>query len=85
MHDRIVARDIIKARYPDQILLYRIGDFYESFDDDAAIVHAVCGYGLTKIPGSKRPLCGVPYHAIVDVTDQLVAAGHRVAWAEEGL
>ena len=55
----------IKSQYPDTIVFFRLGDFYETFDDDAAIVARVCDVVLTARPTSKDqriPMAGVPYH-----------------------
>ena len=76
----------LKRQYPDIILLFRLGDFYETFDDDARIVSSVCDVVLTSRPvgGDERvPLAGVPYHAIDGYIAKLIAAGYRVAIAEQ--
>lgn len=76
----------LKKQYPDIILLFRLGDFYETFDDDAKIVAAVCDVVLTSRPvgGDERvPLAGVPYHAIDGYVARLIAAGYKVAIAEQ--
>ncbi|MCU0507733.1 MAG: DNA mismatch repair protein MutS, partial [Anaerolineae bacterium] len=76
----------LKRQYPDIILLFRLGDFYETFDDDAKIVSSVCDVVLTSRPvgGDERvPLAGVPYHAIDGYIAKLIAAGYRVAIAEQ--
>ena len=57
----------IKNQHPDCILLFRLGDFYETFDDDAKIVARVCDVVLTSRPvgnDQRVPLAGVPYHSI---------------------
>ena len=76
----------IKKQYPDIILLFRLGDFYETFDDDARIVSSVCDVVLTSRPvgGDERvPLAGVPYHAIDGYIAKLINAGYKVAIAEQ--
>ncbi len=76
----------LKKQYPDIILLFRLGDFYETFDDDAKIVSSVCDVVLTSRPvgGDERvPLAGVPYHAIDGYIARLIGAGYRVAIAEQ--
>ena len=76
----------IKAQYPDTILLFRLGDFYETFDDDARIVADVCDIVLTSRPvgaDQRVPLAGVPYHALETYLAKLVAAGHKVAICEQ--
>ena len=76
----------LKKQYPDIILLFRLGDFYETFDDDARIVSSVCDVVLTSRPvgaNERVPLAGVPYHAIDNYIAKLIAAGYRVAIAEQ--
>jgi DNA mismatch repair protein MutS len=76
----------LKKQYPDIILLFRLGDFYETFDDDAKIVSEVCDVVLTSRPvgDDKRvPLAGVPYHAVDTYVAKLINAGYRVAIAEQ--
>ena len=76
----------LKKQYPDIILLFRLGDFYETFDDDAKIVSGVCDVVLTSRPvgGDERvPLAGVPYHAVDGYVAKLIGAGYRVAIAEQ--
>ena len=77
----------LKRQHPDALLLFRMGDFYETFDDDARTVARVTGVALTSRPMGKAegriPLAGVPYHALGRYLDQIVAAGHRVAIVEQ--
>jgi DNA mismatch repair protein MutS len=78
----------IKKQYPDIILLFRLGDFYETFDDDARIVASVCDVVLTSRPvgapdGERVPLAGVPYHAVDTYVAKLINAGYKVAIAEQ--
>ena len=76
----------IKKQYPDIILLFRLGDFYETFDDDARIVSSVCDVVLTSRPvgaDERVPLAGVPYHAIDGYIAKLINAGYKVAIAEQ--
>ena len=76
----------IKSQYPDCILLFRLGDFYETFDDDAKTVAKVCDVVLTSRPvgnDQRVPLAGVPYHAVDYYIAKLVEAGYRVAIAEQ--
>ena len=57
----------IKKQYPDVIVFFRLGDFYETFDDDAKIVSSVCNIVLTGRemgPGGRIPLAGVLYHSV---------------------
>lgn len=76
----------LKKQYPDIILLFRLGDFYETFDDDARIVSSVCDVVLTSRPvgnDDRVPLAGVPYHAVDTYIAKLINAGYRVAIAEQ--
>lgn len=77
----------LKDRHPDALLLFRMGDFYETFDHDAEVAAAVLGIALTSRPMGKEegrvPLAGIPVHALDRYLDRLVAAGHRVAIAEQ--
>ncbi len=77
----------LKAQHPDALLLFRMGDFYEAFDDDAAVVSETLGIALTSRPLGKAegriPMAGVPHHALERYLDQLMQAGHRVALAEQ--
>ncbi len=76
----------IKRRYPDAILLFRLGDFYETFDDDARIVSQVCDIVLTSRPVAKDrrvPMAGVPYHAVETYVARLLAAGYKVAVCDQ--
>jgi DNA mismatch repair protein MutS len=76
----------IKKQFPGTIVLFRLGDFYESFDEDAKIVAQVCDVVLTSRPVGKNlrvPLAGVPYHAVEGYIAKLIAAGYKVAIAEQ--
>lgn len=76
----------IKSRYPNAILLFRMGDFYETFDEDAHIVSRVLGITLTKRSNGQAadvPLAGFPYHALDNYLPKLVRAGYRVAICEQ--
>lgn len=76
----------IKQRYRDAILLFRIGDFYETFDDDARLVSRELGIVLTSKPMGKDvrvPLAGVPHHSLERHLRRLIARGHRVAICEQ--
>lgn len=75
-----------KARVGDAILLFRMGDFYETFYDDARTIARVLGLTLTardKNSGSPIPLAGVPYHAADRYVARLVRAGYKVAISEQ--
>lgn len=71
----------IKGRYPDAILLFRVGDFYETFCSDAVKTSEILGITLTKRAGD--PLAGFPYHALDNYLPRLVRAGQRVAICEQ--
>jgi DNA mismatch repair protein MutS len=76
----------IKARNPDAVLLYRMGDFYEMFNDDAKIASKVLGLTLTsRNNGSAEstPLAGFPYHALDRYANRLVKAGYAIAICEQ--
>src|SRR5713226_9698363 len=76
----------IKKQFPDTIVFFRLGDFYESFDDDAKKVAAACNIVLTarEIGTDQRvPLAGVPYHAVETYLARLINAGHKVAIVEQ--
>jgi len=76
----------IKAKYPDTILLFRMGDFYETFEEDARITSEVLGIVLTKRgngAAGETPLAGFPYHALDAYLPKLLRAGHRVAICEQ--
>jgi len=76
----------IKAKYPDAILLFRMGDFYETFGQDAIITSKVLGIVLTKRSNGAAAdieLAGFPHHALDTYLPRLVRAGHRVAICEQ--
>ncbi len=76
----------IKRRNPDAILFFRMGDFYEMFDDDAEIVARELEIALTRRDfgrGEKSPMAGVPHHAADGYIARLVGKGYRVAVCEQ--
>jgi DNA mismatch repair protein MutS len=76
----------IKPRYPDAILLFRVGDFYETFGEDAIVASKVLGITLTKRnngAASSSELAGFPYHSLDTYLHKLVKAGHRVAVCDQ--
>ena len=76
----------IKKRYHDCILLFRLGDFYEMFLDDAKIGSEVLGITLTSRARGKDgriPMCGIPYHALDSYLGKLTKAGYKVAICEQ--
>ncbi|MBL7731649.1 MAG: DNA mismatch repair protein MutS [Chitinophagaceae bacterium] len=76
----------IKQKYPDAILLFRVGDFYETFGQDAITASQVLGITLTKRnngAASSADLAGFPHHALDTYLHKLVKAGHRVAICDQ--
>jgi DNA mismatch repair protein MutS len=76
----------IKKQYPDTILLFRLGDFYETFDQDAEIASRELDIVLTSRPigkGLRAPLAGIPYHAIENYLSRLIEKGYHVAICEQ--
>ena len=76
----------IKAQHPDAILLFRVGDFYETFDADARTASRVLGITLTKRNNggaADMDLAGFPFHALESYLPKLVRAGHRVAVCDQ--
>ncbi|HEY9166739.1 MAG TPA: DNA mismatch repair protein MutS [Candidatus Kryptonia bacterium] len=76
----------VKDRYPDAIVLFRMGDFYETFEEDARIASSVLSITLTRRANgaaSDIPLAGFPHHAINQYLPKLVKAGYRVAVCEQ--
>ena len=76
----------IKKEHPDDILLFRMGDFYETFDDDARTVARELEIALTSREmgkGQRIPLAGIPYHALEPYLATLVKKGYRVAICEQ--
>ncbi|MGE5571886.1 MAG: DNA mismatch repair protein MutS [Bacteroidota bacterium] len=76
----------VKARYPDAILMFRLGDFYEMFNEDAQIASRVLEITLTSREtgkGNRMPMCGVPYHAAQAYIARLVDSGYKVAVCDQ--
>ncbi len=75
----------IKEQNPGTILLFRVGDFYETFSDDAILVSKELGITLTKRNngGDQTPLAGFPFHALDSYLPKLVKKGHKVAVCEQ--
>ena len=76
-----------KKQYPDAILLFRVGDFYETFAEDAVTISRDLNITLTSRQkddeGNKIPLAGVPYHALEAYLAKLIKAGHKVAICDQ--
>jgi DNA mismatch repair protein MutS len=76
----------IKRQYPSTILFFRLGDFYETFDDDAETVSRELDIVLTSRPigkGLRAPLAGIPYHAVDNYLTRLINKGYHVAICEQ--
>ena len=76
----------IKSGYPDAILFFRMGDFYEMFLDDALVASRILDIALTsrnKGSSDEIPFCGVPYHSASPYITKLIEAGFKVAVCEQ--
>ncbi len=76
----------VKGKHPDAVLLFRVGDFYETYSDDAVKASKILGITLTKRSnggGTSTEMAGFPYHAIDTYLPKLVRAGQRVAICEQ--
>ena len=76
----------VKKQHPSALLLFRLGDFYELFYDDAIVASRILQITLTsrnKEKGQAVPMCGVPYHAAENYITRLIRAGHKVAICEQ--
>ena len=76
----------IKKQHPGAIVLFRLGDFYETFDEDARITSRELDIVLTSRSmgkGVQVPMAGIPYHALDDYLGKLIKAGHKVAICEQ--
>src|SRR3989449_10281453 len=76
----------IKARYPHALLLFRLGDFYELFYEDALVASRELQITLTarnRERGQPVPMCGVPYHAAETYIARLIRAGYKVAICDQ--
>ncbi len=76
----------IKAQHPEAILLYRVGDFYETYSDDAETASKVLGLVLTRRSNGDKgdiPMAGFPYHAVESYLQKLVRAGYKVAICDQ--
>lgn len=76
----------IKSRHPHELLFFRLGDFYELFNDDALVASKELNITLTGRPAGneeRTPMCGVPFHAAEGYIDTLVKKGHKVAICEQ--
>src|SRR5690606_39901702 len=76
----------IKRQYPDAIVFFRLGDFYEMFGDDAVLASRLLDITLTSREAGKAgriPMCGVPYHSADSYVAALVSQGYKVAVCDQ--
>ena len=74
----------IKSDYPDHIVLFRMGDFYETFYDDAKSASAILGITLTARDKERKvPMAGIPYHALDNYLSKLIDANQKVVLVEQ--
>ncbi|MBM3947288.1 MAG: DNA mismatch repair protein MutS, partial [SAR202 cluster bacterium] len=76
----------IKQRFPEAIVLFRLGDFYEAFEEDARTVARELGITLTSREmgkGQRVPMAGIPHHALDNYLGKLIHQGHKVAIVEQ--
>src|SRR3712207_3781730 len=76
----------IKAQHTDKVLLFRMGDFFEMFHEDALIAAPILGIALTqrnKKSADDTPMCGVPHHSIAGPIGKLLTVGHKVAICDQ--
>ncbi len=70
---------MIKGQYPDAVLLFRVGNFYEAYNEDAVLASRVLQITLTHCGQTQYEMCGFPFHALDEYLPKLVRAGKRVA------
>lgn len=75
--------DELKAKHPEALLLFRCGDFYESYREDAVALSEVLGITLTKRSSDNINMAGFPYHALDTYLPKLIRAGKRVAICDQ--
>ena len=76
----------IKKQYPETIVFFRLGDFYETFDDDAKATSDALDIVLTSRPvakGVRVPMAGIPFHAVDNYIGRLIEKGYHVAICEQ--
>ena len=76
----------VKRQYPNAILFFRLGDFYETFDQDAEMTSRELDIVLTSRPvarGVRIPMAGIPYHAVENYLARLIEKGYHVAICEQ--
>jgi DNA mismatch repair protein MutS len=75
--------ETLKAKHPELILLFRMGDFYEMFHADAIAGAKILGLTLTSTNGGTVPLAGVPYHSVERYLSAMIKAGRKCAIIEQ--
>ena len=73
----------LKSKHPDALLLFRCGDFYETYEDDAVACSNALGITLTRNTKDGSCFAGFPYHALDTYLPKLIRAGHRVAICDQ--
>ena len=73
----------LKKKYPGRLVLFRCGDFYETYEDDAQLVSDCLGITLTKVHKTGLRMAGFPYHALDTYLPRLIRAGFRVAMTDK--
>lgn len=84
--DFVTEHAKMKEKHPDSVILFRVGDFYETFGEDAKTVSETLGITLTKRKapkGTETALCGFPHHALDTYLPKLIKGGVRVAICED--
>jgi len=77
----MVQYNEIKAQHKDKVLFFRLGDFYEMFDEDAIEISRLLNLTLTH--RGKQPMCGIPYHASTAYIKRLLEEGKKIAICEQ--
>jgi len=83
VQEKVVTYHELKAKHPDAILLFRCGDFYESYEDDAVDIANILGITLCNNNGIWSNLAGFPHNALDVYLPKLIRAGRRVAIADK--
>ncbi len=73
----------LKSKHPDAVLLFRCGDFYETYEEDAAVCARILGITLTKRNSDHTRMAGFPHHALDTYLPKLIRAGKRVAICDQ--
>lgn len=73
----------LKQKHPNALILFRCGDFYETYCDDAVTASSILGITLTKRTSTGEKMAGFPYHALDTYLPKLIRAGQRVAICDQ--